>query len=269
MGYERRASGLIVRKGPTIISRRNFLATATAAALMAPMPAWAAITRVAHTTIQGTGGGAGPFTSAAFNSTGASLLVTVFASGFFNKPVISDSLSNTWHFGPGANDGTGSYQYQMNYAWNPNVGAGHTVSITAPGANAISVCIAAFSGIRTTSDPRDQFNGNSSTGSATCTTGSITPSAAPSLVIAGNGVRNNVAGNTLSIDSGFTISDQEPMNASWYGSFLGYLVQGAAAAVNPTLTYSATPIMMLSGIINFIAAPATPSGGPFFHSFPP
>ncbi len=267
MKYERRSSGLIVRKGPTVISRRSFLATAAAAAIIAPTPAWAAITRVAHTTIQGVG--ASPWSSVGIDTTGASLLVTVFAAGFFNKPTVSDSYSNTWNFGPGANDGTGSYQWQLNYAWNPIVGPAHVFNLGAPGANAASMCIAAFSGIRTTSDPTDQQNNNSSLSSATCSTGSITTSTPNGLVIAGNGVRNGVAGNSLSIDSGFTISDQEPMNAGWYGSALASFVQGAAGAINPIWTYSTTPIMQLAGIINFVAGPASPSGGPFFHSFPP
>jgi hypothetical protein len=65
---------------------------------------------------------------------------------------------------------------------------------------------------------------------------------------------------TLTIDTGFTISDQVAHSpGNYYGSGLGYLVQGSAGAINPTWTISGAATAAGAVIASFIADPATTS----------
>lgn len=166
-------------------------------------------------------------TSAAVDTTGATLLIAV-ASTFVNPTTVSDSKGNSWT--ALTLRGTGS-AVQLFYAVNPTVGTGHT--FTDGGFNFGTVCYAAFSGVDAVS-PYDTDTGGHAAGNVQ--PGSITPAANNELLVAG---LCWYPSNTVSIDSGFSITDQRDYTGNM-GSALAYLVQGAAAAVNPTWSASSS-----------------------------
>src|SRR6185295_9449965 len=87
-----------------------------------------------------------------------------------------------------------------------------------------------FSGSDLTA-PFEFQSGHSLSNSATDQPGSVTPGAANALVITGL----ELTSAPVSVDSGMTILDQAPLaGGQYYGVALGYTVQSAAAAVNPT-----------------------------------
>jgi RHS repeat-associated protein len=144
---------------------------------------------------------------------------------------LSDNKGNTWT--PlTASTVTGTVTERLYYVANPTVGSGHTFSDTGT-SNFASICVAAFSGVATSS-PFDKENGATSSAS-TIQTGSVTPSLNQELLVSGLGW--NVARTTYppTLDSSFTVSTSSNFLASnHYGCSIGYLVQSNAAAVNPT-----------------------------------
>lgn len=210
---------------------------------------------IAHTSIPGTGGGGGPFTSSAIDTTGASLLIINVANAFLFDPVLSDSKGNTWHFALSLDDVSNNSQFNMAYAWNPTVGSGHT--FTVDGAlNFVSAEVIAFSGIRTSSDPLDQINTNRGGSISTLQTGSITPSQNGSLLVAGLAT-SQAAGYNASINNSFSITDQLPLSAGeYYGSAVAWKDQGVAAAINPTWTMAGGTHDLTGGIASFVTTTA-------------
>jgi hypothetical protein len=98
-----------------------------------------------------------------------------------------------------------------------------------------AIAIAAFTGGNTAS-PFDTQNGQSLSNSATVQPGTVTPGAANELVMTGL----EFTSAPVSVDSGVTILDQVPMaGGQYWGVALGYTIQSAAAAVNPTWTLAA------------------------------
>lgn len=204
----------------------------------------------------GSSAGSGTTTTSAIDTTGASLLV-VNRIGFSGGDlgVVSDNKGNTWVQLPRVTGSGGLWQFFL-YCINPIVGTGHTFTITNGTACAIEV--AAFSGV-TGVLPFDQLSTFIDT-AATIQPGSLTPANANSLIVTGVGIYNS--GPTVSsIDSGFTITDTNPAGGNFGGS-LAYLVQGAAAAVNPTWTFSGS-LNLATTMAVFIEGtdvpPATPA----------
>jgi len=91
-----------------------------------------------------------------------------------------------------------------------------------------SLCLATWIGSVAT--PLDQVNQFGSTGSvSTIQAGSVTPGETNELVLCGLG--SFFSGTPLSIDGGFTITDQQP---GAYSAAMAYLIQTSIAAANPT-----------------------------------
>jgi hypothetical protein len=181
---------------------------------------------IAHTGIDGTGSGV---TTSAINTTGANLLVAV-CNWYASSGSISDSKGNSWTLGF-ATSGADT-QVSIYYVYNPTVGSGHTFTWSA--ANG-PIMVMAWSG--SASSPADQSAGQNATGSTTIQAGSITPSQNNELVIAGVGANNS----TLSIDSGYTITDNESYTSGVsLGGAGAYLIQTTATATNPAWTLSGT-----------------------------
>ncbi len=228
-----------------------------------------AIALVTHTGQASSGGGA--VTTSAMNTTGANFLVA--AVGGFNgtNPIgsVTDSKGNTWNaLTAHVNSGTNTVPSQIFYTINPTVGSGHTVTVGA--ANTFpSICVAAFSGVDTTS-PFDTVAGegsadNGGSGSATLAVSSITPNQVNSLVIAAVAY---ISGDVASIDSGFTLLDDIPVSGgNCQGSAMAYLVQTSAAAAAPTFTNLTVADRGCGGSAAFkpsTGGGATP-GTPFFY----
>lgn len=185
-------------------------------------------------------------TSSAVNTTGANLIV-ISAAHFPNghAQTVSDSKGNTWtaltdysiHIG---------ISVRLYYCYNPTVGSGHTFTIS--GTNSYgSLNVAAFSNVATS--PLDQSNGATNSSASSLSTGSITPSQANSIVIAGFGADNG--GTSISINSGFTIAASNDYSAG--GSEAGaiaYKIVTSASAINPQWSIaSSAPIA--AAIANF------------------
>lgn len=185
----------------------------------------------------------GTATTAAMDTTGAKILIATLGTygGDITAAVITDSKSNTWTAvancaGADTLNNTGLW-----YAVNPTVGTGHTVSATYTGAINestaffLSLAVAAFSGVATSSPLGQNSCGNSTGG--TVQPGSITPGSNGQLII--TSATNVYAIETWSINSGFTITDQVQSDPGLdAGVALAYYLQPTAAAINPTWTGS-------------------------------
>jgi hypothetical protein len=114
-----------------------------------------------------------------------------------------------------------------------SVGSGHTFTVTG---NFPSFEVAAFSGVSTTFALDKNFKRNNLTGTSV-QAGSLTPSVADCLILAAMAYRDTT---TVSIDSGFTITDQNPFSGGVAcGGALAYLIQsGGPSAVNPTWSWT-------------------------------
>jgi hypothetical protein len=192
-------------------------------------------------------------TSAAIDTTGSSLILVVVGNTTAGESSVSDSNGNTWlrlFYGP-VNTG----RVWIYGCANPTVGSGHTFTVTT--ANP-SFCVAAFSG---TGDYPffKMWTSNGSSGATSIQAGSITPTANGGLVIAALAYRDTTA---VSIDGGFTITDQNPyVGAVAVGSALAYLIQGGAAAANPTWNWTNSAIC--TALLGAVRPPASGGGGAF------
>ena len=188
-----------------------------------------------------------------YDSTGADL-IGVSTATWGQTVTFTDSKGNTFTAETESGSG-GNFRSQISYCQAPTVGTGHYQS-----GSVIGFCIfaACFSG--SVSSPADQQNQHQTTSSATCTTGSITPSADNCLILASVGGGDAGFSQTISIDSGFTITDdagQGQYFAGQAGGGLAYLIQTSASAVNPTWTSGGTA----DGIAAAIGSFKTSGGG--------
>ncbi|MFM2357274.1 MAG: hypothetical protein RJA61_11 [Candidatus Parcubacteria bacterium] len=213
-----------------------------------PFQTQAAFNLIANTGAGSSGGN--NVTTGAIDTTGANLIVVVVSwySGAANT--LSDSKGNTWTALTAY--AAGNTQQRIYYAYNPTVGSGHT--FTATNSSYPSIAVSAWSGAATS--PYDVENGSSGSGITSKQPGSVTPSENNELIITGLGFDTS---NTLSINSGFTISNQLNYTVGNYmGGAMAYLVQTTSAAVNPTWSWSSS-MGVSTGIATFKAASATRS----------
>lgn len=179
--------------------------------------------------------GGNSVTTGSITTTGATLLVAVLTDyDAFSAGAISDSKGNTWTTLTTSNNVS---RCRIAYVANPTVGTGHTFTSTQSGEFQPALCVAAFSGVVTTS-PFDQQNGTTFSGATTSSPGSVTPSAANELLIAGIGFDSS---NTVSIGSGFTITNQvNSVPDAHIGAALAYKIQTSATAENPAWSWSSS-----------------------------
>lgn len=211
---------------------------------------------IAHAIAAGINGA----TTTGVDTSSATFIVLTFHwfTGTTPTVTVSDSKSNIWTSRPAFDNGN-ALKGQIFYCVNPTVGSGHTFSIS--GASTYSV-IAASAWTGNDATPFDVDNASGVTSGTTCSTGSITPGQPDSLVITAAG--GCFFGGNWSVDSGFTESDDLAGDgASRQGGAQAYLIQGAAAAVNPTWTNGVG-----GNIVGLIAAfkPAVGGGGGTFFN---
>lgn len=186
-------------------------------------------------------------TTTAIDTTGANLIV-VSVSGVSSTAVtVSDSKGNTYTSLTRRENSSPVVFNQLWYVYNPTVGSGHT--FTVGGANTYSaIAVMAFSGA--IASPADQENGATSSSGTSIATGSITPSQNNEIVIAGICRENSTNG---ALDSGFTYLDVPYVGAVSMGGGIGYKIQTAAAAVNPSFSWT-TSAANAASIESFKAA---------------
>lgn len=188
-------------------------------------------------------------TSGSIDTTGADFIYYAVAHDAAGVPVVSDSKLNTWTALTAQTHG--AVEITPYYTENASSGTSHTFTVTGIGVYA-AVAVQAFSGGTTTS--ADQTNGANNFAN-TLATGSVTPSENNELVITPLGF--NAAGTPTSIDSSFTgLVEANFGSGNNYGVALAYLIQTAAAAVNPTWTRTGTNGMAVR-IDTFKAASTT------------
>lgn len=179
-------------------------------------------------------------TTAGIDTTGADFLVigTPIQDPWGGTP--TDNKSNTWTEVSNSYTRT-NVRVRTFFSIPTSVGTGHTFTIapdSTPDDPVGCIFVAAFSGAKQ-STPEDQINGSNNF-SGTIQPGSITPGENNELIISVVGI--NASGTPISIDSGFTKTSTE-INfsaGSNYGGCMAYLIQTAAAAVNPTWTRTGT-----------------------------
>lgn len=191
-------------------------------------------------------------TTPSFDSSTCNALVAVV--GYFSgQPVLSDSKGNTWtliaSYPANITQGFVELWYVSSTG---TFGVGHAVT---SGTNRCAIAIGGFSGTLA-STPYDSPNQNGAgvLNSATVQPGSVTPSAANSLLVTGLYFES---GTLTSVGSGFTVIDtQLPGNSA---VSLAYKIQTAAAAENPLWTVSGSNTRIGAEIASFLAAAG---GGP-------
>lgn len=187
-----------------------------------------AIALVAQVSIvpSGTGGG----TSAAMDTTGATLLVfnASWYTGFTADATVSDSKSNTWT--PLTKHISGSGAHRFFYCLTPSVGTGHTFTIGG-GAVYAAAIIGAFSGVVSY-----QTESGAGSESSPLACGSVTPLSNGALIVTGLSANQDAAD---AVTPGFSVVTTVPavggVNMQSSGA---YLVQTTAAAINPTWSWS-------------------------------
>lgn len=176
-------------------------------------------------------------TTASQDTTGANFIV--IGIGKTGSPTVSDSKSNTW------TALTDNGQDRIYYCENPTVGSGHTFDVN--GASTYSTIHVLWASGAAASSSFDVQNANSDTSASfnTLTTGSITPSVNGELLIVMSA--NDSSGNATSITDSFTLMTAQPFTGGVnYGARMAYLIQGSAAAINPTVTFTGNCGMYLS-----------------------
>lgn len=198
-------------------------------------------------------GTSGTITTSAVNTTGADLIVAAVGS-YFSSGTFSDSLGNSYTTIL-SEIAIGAVILKSRYCVNPTVGASHTFSINA---GYPCLCMAAFSGVKTTS-PLDQTSSASSSSVTSIAAGSITPTENNELVVSMHGVDGG--SNAPTCGGGFTVTDSD-YNAGTEGSGLAYLIQTSSAAANPSWTWSGS--CAAASIIASFKAAAVASGSVFW-----
>lgn len=194
--------------------------------------------------------GSNPTTSGNIDTTDCNLFVWVISYLNGITLTVADSASNTWQTRV-AVQATANVETEIRYCIAPTTSATHNFTLTGSGYPYAAATIMCF-GLAATVSPFDQVNSLGSGGSASSQqTGSVTPLFDGEIIAAvlgqGHGGGN---GLTASIDSGFTIANQIADGGN-LGHCAAYLIQGTAAAVNPTFTLDGSADWIGASIATF------------------
>lgn len=187
---------------------------------------------ITHVATISAGLGVNGGTTGAFTTTGATLLVASVSCVGTNAITLSDSKGNTWT-ALTRRTGPSTHSHQIFYVASATVGAGHTVTVSGTGIYA-SVVVVAFAG----AGGFDVQNGaTASGGTTTLATGSITPSGNGAVVLTGL----CQSGTTVtSLTPTMTQTHVPGSSGVYVAATVGWLVQGTAAAINPSWVWTDT-----------------------------
>ena len=172
-------------------------------------------------------------TSTATATTGADLIV-IGGGWYQNAVTISDSAGNTWT-GLTARSSSTAFN-RLWYCLNPTTSASHTFTIAGTGVYAW-VGFLAFSGVAS----YDAETGATGTGTSLAA-GSLTPAVDGSLLI----TSATTAGTSHTVNRGYTATTQNNVGGTSMGGGIAYLIQGTAAAVNPTWSWTGSGVVAAS-----------------------
>ncbi len=218
----------------------------------------------------GAGTGTTVTATPAINTTGAGTgaLLVVGVTTYTTTPVgtLTDNVGNTWILAK-QKDAVGAIapRILIYYSYNATTSATHTCSYTTVTVTGFqSVYLASYSGAIYLTDPLDQTASNTGT-STSGTPGSVTPTQSNELIVTalcGNDGRNVFA----TINSGYTVTNSlkySPAN-NFFGG-MAYLIQTAAAAINPTWTFATeTTLAAMAQVTFFSQAGASANSDAFF-----
>ena len=176
-------------------------------------------------------GSTGGTTSAGINTTNATIIVvslSYYAPGETGDVAVTDNFGNTYMML--TKNANAQVANRLYYCKNPIVGSGHTFTATG-GPAFFAISVLALAGAVTIVDPFESQNGANSASSSTLATGSVTPSVAGSLVVAGLTFDNNAAG-AVSIDNGLSAISTAYNAGVSMGTGIAWKIQ--TGAVNPT-----------------------------------
>ena len=178
-------------------------------------------------------------TSPSFDSTGCDLIV-VITTQYNASTAVSDNQSNSYTQLTEARSATDALRTRIHYIIDPVTSATHTVSFGGSGSYA-SMVVFGFSAGGTPTYDDDTENGGYDSRQA----GPITPGGDGALFIAGLGHNTAPSGNT--INQSFSDPIDEDTTGTNYGTHGSYLIQGTAAEIDPTWTFTpdahATPVL--------------------------
>lgn len=195
-------------------------------------------------------------TTSAIDTTGANLLVLGVTYLFSDASTPTDNKSNMWHKLTAYSQGGTSFT-TIWYAYNANVGAGHT--FTAPSAgNYPCISVAAFSGANATAAVfeagTDSGLGKSVSSGGTCQPGAVAAASAGDLYVS---IAGGYVDATLSIDtgsSGFILLAQDGSGGQDIYGGIAYLLATNTSPVNPTWTATGSPANLCTAIAAFAKA---------------
>lgn len=173
------------------------------------------------------------------DTTGAKLIIAAM-SFFAGTPAVTDNKGNTYQPLTSHVDASTDYFARLFYCIAPSVGASHALTGTASGGGFIVLSAAAFS-LSSGTPTFDSENGTNhdSSNVTTLAGGTLAPSVNNQLLVAA--VTWNLPGGsprTVSINSGFTITDQSQQGSNNLFGGLAYLIQTTGGSVSPTWTFS-------------------------------
>ncbi len=140
------------------------------------------------------------------------------------------------------------------YSSNPVVGTNHTFTLVNSGIYA-SLAVAAFSGTSGGPNPFDQQNGSANMSATTLQPGNVTPTTDNQLIVT---AFTTATSGSMTVDSGFAITDQENFTSNSFGIALGYIINGAGTsgvAANPTWTNAGSAGALTTNAATFKAGP--------------
>ena len=194
-----------------------------------------------HAKGNGSTGSGGTNQTGNINTTGATLIVISVATDANTGFTLSDSASNTWTKVASYGPSIASYSNEFItffYCISPTTSATHNFTVTGTySAGSAAIFVQAYNASGTIT--LDQNTGSAYTSSqSSIAPGSITPSTPNQLVI--SAMRYDGGGHYSPFcGSGFTVTDSLTDDYDYqYGGGMAYLLQGSAAAVNPSWTWS-------------------------------
>lgn len=175
-------------------------------------------------------------TTAAIDTTGATLLV-IAQAGFIAETVTpTDSKGNTWTALTEYSDAIISIQ--LFYCTNPVVGSGHTFTHVWGAGSWGSIAVSAFSGVLNAAP--DSSGGVGLPFNTTAQPGTLTPSIDNCLVVTGCQYVSATVPGPATISAGFNITDDIGNAYTSIPVAMAYQVQTTATGVNPTWSSNAT-----------------------------
>jgi hypothetical protein len=217
-----------------------------------------AITLVAHVHIASPDGN--DVTSGPVDGTGADFIVTSLSNySGTGAATITDSENGATYAYKTAKTSTFT-RARIGYKYNASVSNAMTFTIGNGGIGSAAAEVLLFSGVLTASDPSDGENGATPTSATSWQPGSITPSQNGDLIVTG---LCHVTTDTYSINSSFIIpsgGQNTYIGGQRHGNATAYLIQGTAAAVNPTWSWTTSDDPAIA-IAAFKAAAGGGGGG--------